>query len=511
MVINRAIVATDANPLYYEFWPIVARAWSNIGIAPVVAAIGDVNLNYAYGNIIKFPLIDNIPSGFIAQVIRFIIPCFYPEEVSIIGDIDMLPLSKAYFTKTVADYDDDKIIVFSGDAYKDEIRYPMCYIAAKGKYFQQIIGINDLRYETIVDFIKNLHSLNLNWDTDELFFARAFQKSPLFSNAVLLKRGGWHPSASRRIDRINWRYNNLKLICDYYIDAHCPRPLHQEHAKIKALSNYIYSLSDGKRYLLFLLRKLAGDIRKHISTNRQQCAGEDFLEIEQRININTTKDHPIISFSLYGNNSRYTKNIDTIILLYKTLLPDWKCRFYIASDVSSSIVESIAEHGCDILIMKAKDVDHRYSLWRFLANEDASVAIFRDLDSLPTQRELQMIKQWMISDKALHIIRDHPYHSAPIMAGMWGIKDIKLNLRQQIKDASITDFYGVDQLFLERYYKTELANALIHDSFPRFPNENPIVIPYQSKEHYIGHVISEDVPQYEDAFNFYHNRCISIT
>jgi len=42
MRINRAIVSADSNPLYYEFWPIVAKAWRNIGPEPTAAVIGNL-------------------------------------------------------------------------------------------------------------------------------------------------------------------------------------------------------------------------------------------------------------------------------------------------------------------------------------------------------------------------------------------------------------------------------------------------------------------------------------
>ena len=51
------------------------------------------------------------------------------------------------------------------------------------------------------------------------------------------------------------------------------------------------------------------------------------------------------------------------------------------------------------------------------------VAVFRDLDSLISQREIEAVTQWINSKHAFHIMRDHPNHgTVPIMAGMWGAK-----------------------------------------------------------------------------------------
>lgn len=254
MEINRAIVSTDNNPLYYEFWPLVARAWRNIGIEPTVSVVGDVNLDYTYGTIIKMPLIDGISSGFISQVIRFIIPCFFPEEVSVIGDIDMIPLNKDYFTKNIAQYDNDNILIFSADAYKTALRYPMCYIAAKGKLFQQIIGLKGLELSAITAFIKDLFALGKNWDTDELFFAEQLHKSPLLKQTIFLKRGGWKPFAKNRIDRVEWRYSNIGFFINKYTDAHSLRPLHEHVNHLKGVIEYVERGSDGKNISIIFTR-----------------------------------------------------------------------------------------------------------------------------------------------------------------------------------------------------------------------------------------------------------------
>ena len=51
------------------------------------------------------------------------------------------------------------------------------------------------------------------------------------------------------------------------------------------------------------------------------------------------------------------------------------------------------------------------------------VAVFRDLDSVVSEREIAAVGQWLNSKHAFHIMRDHPNHGAvPMMAGMWGVK-----------------------------------------------------------------------------------------
>jgi hypothetical protein len=50
------------------------------------------------------------------------------------------------------------------------------------------------------------------------------------------------------------------------------------------------------------------------------------------------------------------------------------------------------------------------------------VALFRDLDSRPSLREVEAVKEWLQSKHVFHVMRDHPGHDMPMLAGMWGVK-----------------------------------------------------------------------------------------
>jgi len=516
MIIDRAIVATDNNDLYYEFWPLVAKAWRNIGIEPTAAAIGGVNLNYSFGTVIKMPLIEGIPSSFIAQVIRFIIPCFFSEEVSVTGDMDMIPLKKDYFQKNIAGYSNDAIIIFSSDAYRHELRYPMCYIAAKGKYFQEIIGLENLRLETITNFIRDLFALNKNWDTDELFFAEQLSNSVLLKRTIFLTRGGWKPFAKNRIDRVRWQYTFMGLTTNSYIDAHCLRPLHDNLNNLRGIINYVDQGSDGRKYFKNSLKKHINWAYNVLKMFRQNHFPRDLYDVaEEKLSEKRTKK--VISFSLYGNSPRYFANLNDVIHSYKNFFPGWELRLYIAKDIAPSIIQNLLELGCGLIIMNSSGIHSAYTTWRFLAMEDknAEAVIMRDLDSIATLREKTMIDQWLSSQKKVHIIRDHVNHNARIMAGMWGLKPklLNINLKKAAGSILMTNNYGIDQVFLENIIYPLIKNSVfIHDSFPRFPEEEVVVIPLPPGESFIGEIYDPKAGRQKDNeyITTYHKRCFII-
>ncbi|MBB6110908.1 hypothetical protein SAMN05421821_10977 [Mucilaginibacter lappiensis] len=516
MIIQKAIVSTDANPFYYDFWPLTATAWSNFKIAPVVAVIGDLNLNYEHGLVIKVPLIDNIPTGFIAQVIRFIIPCLFPEEISVIGDIDMIPLSREYFTNQISQYDDDRIIIFSADAYKDQVRYPMCYIAAKGKFFQQIIGLKDTNWLTIKEFIESLYALGLHWETDELFFAKQLHESPLLKKTIFLTRGGWAPFARKRIDRGKWWYSKLGLFNNKYIDAHSIRPLNPNLSKLKNLINFVEAGSDHKAFFFQSFKNPVKAVYLAIKQLKQLLFDKDLYQVLKTIPAKAVKTKTI-AFALYGNEPRYIENIDQTLASYNEWLPDWQCRLYIGSDVSAKTIQLLLDKQCEVIIMKRGGIDARYMNWRFLVIEDKNkdAVIIRDIDSFCTYREKLMIDEWLNSEKKFHIIRDHVNHTGRIMGGIWGIKKglIDIDIKKETKKLLMTNQYGMDMAFLNKIiYPLVKHDVMVHDSFPRFPDEEPIVIPLDNNAGFIGEINTDIILRDRDrAFlDHFDQRCFSL-
>ena len=132
----------------------------------------------------------------------------------------------------------------------------------------------------------------------------------------------------------------------------------------------------------------------------------------------------IISFSLYGNKPNFQVGAVVNVLEAKRLYPDWKCRFYTTDD--ESICKQLEYLGAEIVRMDNHWMNQGYyygSLWRFLAVDDADVCIFRDADSVVSEREVGAVTYWLSTDNQWHIMHDHKNHkSSKIMAGMFGYR-----------------------------------------------------------------------------------------
>lgn len=178
----------------------------------------------------------------------------------------------------------------------------------------------------------------------------------------------------------------------------------------------------------------------------------------------------VISFSLWGDNPKYTFGAIKNAELANKIYANWISRFYIGSDVPKDIINKIQSiSNTEIILKYNQNNDWTGMFWRFEAAYDNSVevAIFRDTDSRISLREKYAVDEWLSSDKTFHIMRDHPFHGYPILGGMWGIKNnSRYNMKKLLDSFSKSDKYGTDyEFFAQVLYPIIGTDKLVHDPF----------------------------------------------
>lgn len=131
----------------------------------------------------------------------------------------------------------------------------------------------------------------------------------------------------------------------------------------------------------------------------------------------------LISFCVYGDSVKYILGLYDNIVAAKTIYPDWKIRVYVPS--CSYLKDKIPARFPHVeVIVKEPIVELRCRMWRFesMWDENYSHVIIRDTDSIITNRERDLVNQWIASDSSLHVMYDHPHHNAPMLSGMIGCK-----------------------------------------------------------------------------------------
>jgi len=193
----------------------------------------------------------------------------------------------------------------------------------------------------------------------------------------------------------------------------------------------------------------------------------------------------VISYSLWGDNPKYTIGAIKNAYLAKQIYPDWICRFYVGQSVPNEILNVLDLSDNVEIIEMPEQGDWTSSFWRFLCadDKDVHVCLSRDTDSRLSFREKTAVDEWLKSDKDFHSIRDHNAHDIPIMAGMWGCRNgILFGITDKINSISKGNYWQVDQQFLTHYiYPIVAQNMYSHDEFynNRYPNCHPIPITRQ--------------------------------
>lgn len=175
----------------------------------------------------------------------------------------------------------------------------------------------------------------------------------------------------------------------------------------------------------------------------------------------------IISYSLWGNNTRYTIGAIQNAKLAHYYYPGWVSRFYCGRDVDPYILNSISDIKDTEIVLMDEPVDWTGMFWRFYAAADSDIMISRDSDARISRREACAVKDWISSNNDFHIMRDHPYHARPIMGGMWGCRNgILSNIKNLIHQFNKSNRYEIDQEFLAHtVYPIVNTNCTVHDPF----------------------------------------------
>jgi hypothetical protein len=257
MKIKYSIHSSDSNQLYLDFWPIISEIWQkHFNIIPVLIFIDngeEKDISSDYGSVIKIKKIDNISVISQTQIVRLWATTLFPDDVSIISDIDMIPISRNYFIDSISEIEEQDYVHLYPSP-RNYPRIPICYHVALGKVYKDVLNI-DTEWEVFLKKVINYGTEHLNINESSFWFI-----DEIYSTNKILNYTGQYKLnlknrksgiLDRRIDRSNWIYSNYLLKTNYYFDAHLNRPLHKFNHQIINFKNSILSRKFQHNYYLF--------------------------------------------------------------------------------------------------------------------------------------------------------------------------------------------------------------------------------------------------------------------
>lgn len=188
----------------------------------------------------------------------------------------------------------------------------------------------------------------------------------------------------------------------------------------------------------------------------------------------------LISYSVYGNLSKYILGLYENLILIPKVYPGWDVRVYIEKG-HYCIPKLKREFPFVQVVEKEKTPGSSGMFWRLEPSFDTSYShvIVRDIDSRVSDREKVLVDEWIASNKSLHIIRDHPAHNRiKILGGAHGYLTTKCQfMKNELSSWNHSNHYGDDEKFLQErvYTQFNIEEIMAHSSIdPIFGDEVPI-------------------------------------
>jgi Flp pilus assembly protein TadD len=179
--------------------------------------------------------------------------------------------------------------------------------------------------------------------------------------------------------------------------------------------------------------------------------------------------HNVVAFSLWGSRRTYVEGAVANARLVRVFYPGWTCRIYVDDSVPHAALDALRQAGAQIVAMPQTN-SHYGLFWRFFAADDEQVRYFlcRDADSRINSQEAAAVAEWLGSGRQFHVMRDAPFHTELILAGLWGgvggrLRGIRTWIDRHFRP---TDHRWADQDFLRvEIWPRIREQAMIHDGF----------------------------------------------
>lgn len=270
MKVEKVIMSCDDSH-YQDYWPVVSKVCKKqLGATPVLFKIGEKETDFYFdgnGLVKEVKSLPQTQTSIQSLFYRIYGTKFFPNEVCLISDIDMMLLSYDYFQNTIKDFDEDSIVVYSSDAYDltrndskgwfDSDIFAMCYNAAKGKIFEEVLDLSG-SFSDFLDRLNNFkYEKTLEWFGDEVYLTKKIEQFSDKFQVHKLRRGYEEGFVLKnRIEKWNFPvdyvdgqmkslnirdgfYNKDLLEEGFYLDCHCIRPFDFYEKEINDVADII--------------------------------------------------------------------------------------------------------------------------------------------------------------------------------------------------------------------------------------------------------------------------------
>ncbi|CEO97169.1 unnamed protein product (mitochondrion) [Plasmodiophora brassicae] len=215
----------------------------------------------------------------------------------------------------------------------------------------------------------------------------------------------------------------------------------------------------------------------------------------------------VFAFVLYGSVPMIVEGAALNAVMIPKLFRGWRARFYIDNTVDGGTRQRLHDAGADVVVVPDSWMNWNEArrMWRYaaLADESVGLALFRDVDSRVSIREMAAISEWLqvLDQYPFHAMHDHYEHTVPILGGMFGahsssFREVFPDPIARIAQYATSKNIGkqTDQAWLAQdVYPVIKDRILLHDSFlcNAYGPSRPFPLPRSYHADFVGNVLSE--------------------
>jgi hypothetical protein len=236
------VVATDENPMFYEFVPLVVGAWKKFfpNVKVTVAVVSKYELACECDDLVYFEPIPEIPTGNHAKVARYFAAGRYPDEVCMVHDMDSVPLQRDYYERIIGQREPGRLLCVGAEVYRGTPhsgKFPAAMMTGEGRLFRWLFGDNVRAFIGLRMFDEKEDIANAPEQFSDESLVRALLAT--FETPVQhVDRGA--DIYNDWIDRSWWRVDVDKLNRGGYYECNLLRPWHAYVEQIQPVVDYIF-------------------------------------------------------------------------------------------------------------------------------------------------------------------------------------------------------------------------------------------------------------------------------
>ena len=156
-----------------------------------------------------------------------------------------------------------------------------------------------------------------------------------------------------------------------------------------------------------------------------------YIQYREATGLPQADGRKVIAMSLFGKDPKYTYGAIRNAQIVKMFFPGWNLRFYIPSASSKEewlvperIIFRLQLLGAEMVhVMPSLNIPPQF--WSALIADNKSVNYFliRNPDQRLSDRDFELVEDWLNTKRPFHCIRDHQSHvPLSIVQGLWGAK-----------------------------------------------------------------------------------------